>query len=186
MNNVKLYMDMDNIRDVHTDRKESGAIYDYAAKLYFDVDGKFFFPGKKASADPFYVLRWLLREMRLSLSTKVKERSFYFNAEQGQYIFLSTDNDILKLRFVTQKPKANILQSVFAVGKAATEYSVECKFKTFFAEIYEMSVDLWKKFRDVYPQGGYVDVLGEEINHSAALYCKCAEISKKALSEMIG
>ena len=98
---------------------------------------------------------------------------------------MSTNNDILKIRFVSQKPKEGILQSVFAIGKSAKGYNFECEFETFFAEVYEMAVELYKKFRDVYPQGSYVDVLGEELNHSMALYCKCSGVNKATVKEII-
>lgn len=166
MNDIKIYLDVDSIEYIHGTQN----IYSYATNIYFIIDEKTMLPNRNAIADPVYVLGWLLREMRLSLSSKVKERHLYFNAEQGQYIFLSTENNVLKLRFTGMKKRPSVLRTVVGLGKVEVEErEFCCVFGPFFAETYEIAAKLYDKFKDVYPRGGGIDDLMGELKRSESI-----------------
>lgn len=163
MHSVKCNLDIDGIREVRGSTQ-------YEGHICFDIDGKYFFPDKGGTANPFYVLGWLLRELRLSYTANKKERHIYFNAAAGQYIFLKTNGNALTLKFSSLKEPETFIVSTIGIKPGSTvEREYECEFASLFLDVYDNAQRLYGKFKDTVPRGGCVDDLGIELRKAEKL-----------------
>lgn len=166
ISNISICIDYDTVKLSH----EHSA---YMSKMYLKVDD-FIFPHDKYIALPAMIMRWLLKEMRLikGNANTIKERYVYFYPEDGIYIkFEIVDNDIFHVTFtnrITEKKK-NLFHSIFSMDGYTVSTDFYCLYKETFIETYKQAMLFFEKYKDLYPSGGDMLVLQEELNLSKKL-----------------
>ncbi len=147
--------------------------------------GDFVFSHSKSKAMSAYILRWLLRQMRLlaKKNNPIKKREVYFLPHNGKYILLElVEEEILSIDFVKRiNYNPWIVHSIYSEDGELLTTTFHCLYDDFFMETYRQAEQFFHTFKDSFPQTSEMFVLEQELYYSKKIVNKITK--KKPLKD---